>query len=144
MADLWILFGWFRIRITRPPVVSIYLGPILERSITIGEAGIPVDIQLGDNQMTDIHLVGKDPAGLPGTFTGAWTVDDPSVVKITPDATGANCHVEAAIPAKLGAAVVTMTDTDNPAIAPLVFNVTVTAEAVSEIGATIDPPTERP
>jgi len=145
MSDLWVTFGpWFKVRITRPPVLYVYLGPILERSITIGEGSSPVDAKLGDNQMTEIHVFGKDKAGLPGTFTAAWTVDRPDIVKITPDATGANCHVEAAIPPVLGPAVITMTDTDNPAIAPLVFNFEVTAEEVSEIGATIDPPTERP
>ncbi len=144
MTDLFITFGpWFKIRIVRPPVLSVYLFNILEKSITIGEGSNPVEVNLGDNMKTNVHLVGKDPAGLVGTFTALWTVDDPSVVKITPDASGLNCRFEAAIPAKLGDAVVTMTDTDNPALAPLVFNCHVTAEQISEIGVVIDPPTER-
>ncbi len=142
--DIWITFGsWFRIRITRPPSLYVYLFGVLEKTITIGEGSPPVQLTLGDNQFTNVHVTGKDAAGLAAPVKLAWTCDHPEFVTITPDATGANCRIEAAIPPALGDAVVTATDTDDPSIAPLEFDITVQAEAVTSLGVVVDPPQER-
>ncbi len=143
---LTIKFGFFGVRVIRPSSLTIWLGPTLEKTFSISEGTGPVDINLGDNQECDITLQGLDAAGLVGQFVKppVWTCDTPAVVKITPTANGAGCHVEAAIPATLGSAVVTVTDADDTTVAPLVFNVTVAAEAISHLGATISPPVDRP
>ncbi len=142
--DLWILFGWFKVRIVRPPVLYLYLGPTLEKTFQLSEGSGTVDINLGDNQFTNVHVTGKDAAGLPSAVALAWACDHPEFVTITPDATGANCRIEAAAPPVLGTAVVTATDAADPSIAPLVFNVIVSAESVVNLGVVVDPPQEKP
>ncbi len=142
------VLGWglFRVRVARPIIMDVLLGPTLWKSITLFEGTENVQIQLGDNQFTTIHVTGLDPAGLPGVFAHppAWSVDDPSVVTITPSDDGATCRVEAAAPPKLGNAVVTLTDVDDATVPALTFEVAVAAEAVNHFGVTVDPPQERP
>lgn len=104
-----------------------------------------MDINLGDNEFTTIHLEGLDAANNAGQFVSppGWTCADPTTVLITPSADGTTCRVEAASPVKLGTTTVTATDTDDSTVAPLVFNVTIAAEKITHLGATIDPPTEK-
>lgn len=137
--------GVVRVRVIRPTYLDVLIGPTLATHVLLSEGSGPMDIALGDNQFTLVHLEGLDAAKQAGTFTKppAWTVDDPTVVLITPDADGKTCRIEAANPVKLGAAVVTVTDADDATIAPLTFNVTIGAEAITSLGATIDPPTEK-
>lgn len=138
-------FGVFRVRFLRPTAVFVSLGPTLTRSYTVSEGTGPMDLNLGDNQFTTIHLTGVDAAKQAGRFTKApsWEVDDPTVVRITPSPDGTACRVEAADPIKLGTAVLTATDVDDPTIPPIEFVITITGEQVTSLGATIDPPTEK-
>lgn len=138
-------FGILRVRVVRPSVLTVSLGPLASKSFTISEGTTRMDIQLGDNQFVDVSIQGLDAAGLAGKFTKppVWAVDDATVLTITPAPDGASCRFEAAIPAKLGQAVVTATDADDPNVEPLTFMVTVSAEAVTHLGATISPPQER-
>jgi len=73
-----------------------------------------------------------------------WTIADTSIATVTPDATGANVVFSAAKPPKLGTTTATATDTDNPAIPPLTFNVVVTAEEITDLTVIIGPPVENP
>lgn len=104
-----------------------------------------MEITLGDNQQTTIHLHGLDAAGLAGSFVKAplWAVDDPTIATITPDADGTNAVLASAVPAKLGTTRLTVTDEDDPDVAVLSFDVIVTGEKVTSLGVTVDPPTEK-
>jgi hypothetical protein len=139
-------FGLFGVRIIRPSTVSLWLGPMLERSYVISEGNSTVNVSLGDNQTTTAHLQGLDAAGQPGTFTNppGWTVDDSSIVTITPSSDGISCGIASTIPAKLGTATITVVDNDNPNVTPLSIVVTVSGEAVNTLTATIDTPVDRP
>lgn len=105
-----------------------------------------MDIGLGDNQLTTIHLSGLDNANVAGQFKSppVWTVADPTIAAITPSADGTSCVVASMTPPVLGSTTVTVTDADDTTVAPLVFNVTIGAEQITHLGATIDPPTEKP
>lgn len=138
-------FGLFGVKILGPTTLTVWLGPTLTRSFIISEGSKNVDITLGDNQFTTIHLKGLDAAGLAGAFVKppVWAVDDPTVVTITPAADGTTCRIEATVPAKLGTATVSVSDADDPNVAGLTFPVTVVGEQIVTLGATVDPPQER-
>ncbi len=137
--------GQVRVRIVRPVTLTILLGPTLAKQVLVTEGTGPLDIGLGDNQFTTIHLQGLDAANQAGQFVNppTWSVDHPEIVLITPSPDGLTCRVEGATPLQLGNAVVTATDADDATIPPLTFNVTIGGEAITHLGATIDPPTEK-
>lgn len=146
-GDIRVSYGCLGFDIVRPITLRVWIGPFGPKSYVITEgSSTTMDLNLGDNQFTTIHLQGLDAAQQAGTFRSPpqWTVDDPTVVTITPAPDGASCRVEAAVPAKLGPAVLTVTDVDDPNVPPLTFNITVMGEQPISLGATIDPPTERP
>ncbi len=143
--DLIINFGIFKVKIIRPLKIILSLGPTATRSITFDEGTGPVDISLGDNQFTNIHLSGLDAAGLAGQFVNppVWVTADPTILLATPESDGSACRIEAASPVKLGTTTLTVTDADDPTVPALVFNVTISPEAITKLGATVDPPTEK-
>ncbi len=140
-----IVIGSVRLRYHRPAIFQIYVGPFLVREIFVTQEPEAVDINLGDNQFTTLHVQGLDAAGSPRAFIAppAWTVDDATVVLITPATDGLSCRVEGATPTKLGTAIVTVTDSDDSTIPAATFNVTVAAEPITHLNVTADPPTEK-
>ncbi len=144
MKDLWLLFGWLKVRIVRPTAIYLYVGPVLQRSIIISEGTGPMDVALGDNQFRELKLSGFDPSGMAGTVNAKWESADPTIATVEPDATGATCILGAAIPPKLGTTVVTVTDSDDPSVPAVTINVTVGAEAVSRLEVIVGLAQERP
>lgn len=146
MANTTVNYGFLSMQVLGPTKLIVSVAGMLPKTYTIDQGTGPVNINLGDNQFTTIHLQAVDAAGLPSALTtpAAWTCSDSTIVLITPSADGTSCRVEAAIPAKLGTAAVSVTDTSLPNAPPLTFSVIVAAEAASALGATVDAPTERP
>ncbi len=140
-----LIYGILRVRFFGPTWVDVSIGPLQPKRYVISEGTPAMDITLGDNQFTTVHLQGLDAANLAGKFVSPpkWEVDRPDIVTITADADGLTCRVEAAIPPVLGDAVVTATDVDDPNVPPLTFNVSVGGESITHLGATIDPPQDR-
>lgn len=140
-----LVIGSVRVRITRPMFLTVLVGPTVVKDVILTEGSGPMDINLGDNQFTTIHLEGLDAAQQAGMFQSPpkWVSSDNTIVQITPTDDGLSCRIEGATPVQLGSATVTVTDADDSTVPPLVFNVTIGAESITHLGATIDPPTEK-
>jgi hypothetical protein len=103
-----------------------------------------MELKLGENQYTTIHLEGLDRLREEGSFASPprWVCSDTTIVKITPSEDGRECRIEAARPVLRGSAIVTVTDRDDSSLSAVIFNITVTNEQITALGATIDPATE--
>jgi hypothetical protein len=103
-----------------------------------------MDLKLGDNQFTTVHLDGLEPLREEGLFQSPpkWVCSDNTIVKITPDEDGCCCRIEAARPVLHGTATVTVTDRDDSAVPAVIFTITITKDKTTNFGVTIDPATE--
>ena len=139
-------FSILGLKVVWPAALQIAIGPYVTKTILTTEGTGPVDIHLGDNQFTTIHLHGLDALNVEGHFTSPpqWTLQDDTIARMTPTADGLACRVEAASPVKLGTTTLTVTDADDATVPPLLFNITIGAEPITHLGATVDPPTEKP
>ena len=139
-----LFYGW----LTAPVTLTVTAAPLTYEQgpepgpgvATISEgAGM---VQLTDSQQVTLMVGEQDSRQNPVTGdTLAWTVDDVSVVSVTPDAVGYTALVVAGIP---GSATVTVTDsTVSP---PLVgtFQVTVVPGEASSLVISAGSPVEQP
>ncbi len=143
-GDMEILYGLLRVELLGPVVFRVTVGPFQPIDYVLTKGSGPMQLNLGDHQATTVHVQGLDVAQQAGQFTSppVWTVDDPTIIAITPSADGLSCDVRRALPVKLGETMIHVTDADDPSVPGIDIDVTLTVEAVSALGVTIDPPVE--
>lgn len=132
------------VTVKRPPTVIVRIGTFVSHHVLNDERGAPVDFNIGKIQRRFIELTGKDGDDAPEAFPAppTWAVSDQSILRIFPSEDGTRCEVRATRPPVLGTAIVTATDTPDPDVPPLTFNVTVVGGRITHLDATVSPPTD--
>lgn len=120
-----------------PVSMTVTVGPPVEQGSTPPSMeGRAVAVSLTDTQQVVLTLAETDSKGQPVTGdTVTWTVDNPSVVSLTPN--GYECTVAAT-----GVGTATVTVTDGALTATEAFTVTAAAPAVLTL--TAGTPTDQP
>jgi hypothetical protein len=93
-----------------------------------------------DIQQVDLTVEAVDSKGQPVTDTFTWTVDNGTVVSLTPSADTTQCECVAGVP---GTANVTVSDGSNPPLTAT-ETITVTSSAAASLQVTAGTPEAQP
>lgn len=97
-----------------------------------------MDIRLGLNQFTTIHLDGVEDDD-----SHAWVADDATIVKLTPDEDNRSCRVEAASAYRVGKTCIRVANHSDMNAPSLAFDVEIVADPVKGLWANVDPPSDK-
>lgn len=133
------LYRW----LTGPVAIRIHPGPVVDQDtgevIHHHERGhhVATTLDLQDNQNDTLTIAETDSKGQPASDQIVWTVDNPSIVSITPSADTMSCALSALA---VGTANVTAADANNSAVFD-VEAVVVTAGPATTLTITAGTPT---
>jgi len=139
-----LFYGW----LTAPVMLTVTVSPLTFEQGREPGPGVPTisegaDMaQLTDTQQVTLSVAEVDSKGNPVTGdTLAWTVDDVSVITVTPDASGYNALAVAGIP---GVANVTVTDSTVSPPLTGTFQLTVEPGTATSLVVSEGTPVEQP